>query len=110
MAWQSWTARQWPAARRGRAGDDRTVTFSVPRWWRRRSLRARVTMTTTLGLAVALAAAALLLRGAVQGSLTREVDGSARQGAREVAALADTNQLPRTVLAGTLTVQVLRPD
>jgi len=67
-------------------------------------------MTTTLGLAVALAAAALLLRGAVQGSLTREVDGNARQGARQVAALADTNQLPRTVLAGTLTVQVLRPD
>ena len=67
-------------------------------------------MTTTLGLAVALAAAALLLRGAVQGSLTREVDGTARQGARQVAALADTNQLPRTVLAGTLTVQVLRPD
>jgi signal transduction histidine kinase len=86
------------------------VIFSVPRWWRRRSLRARVTMTTTLGLAVALAAAALLLRGAVQGSLTREVDGTARQGARQVAALADTNQLPRTVLAGTLTVQVLRPD
>ena len=67
-------------------------------------------MTTTLGLAVALAAAALLLRGAVQGSLTREVDGTARQGARQVAALADTNQLPSTVLAGTLTVQVLRPD
>jgi signal transduction histidine kinase len=67
-------------------------------------------MTTTLGLAVALAAAALLLRGAVQGSLTREVDGTARQGAHQVAALADTNQLPRTVLAGTLTVQVLRPD
>jgi signal transduction histidine kinase len=67
-------------------------------------------MTTTLGLAVALAAAALLLRGAVQGSLTREVDGTARQGARQVAALADTNQLPNTVLAGTLTVQVLRPN
>ena len=49
-------------------------------------------MTTTLGLAVALAAAALLLRGALQGSLTREVDGTARQGAREVAALADANE------------------
>jgi signal transduction histidine kinase len=83
------------------------VILSVPRWWRRRSLRARVTMTTTVGLAVALAAAALLLRGAVEGSLTREVDGTARQGAREVAALADTKQLPDTVLAGTLTVQVL---
>ena len=83
------------------------MILSVSRWWRRRSLRARVTMTTTIGLAVALAAAAVLLRGAVQGSLTREVDGTARQGARQVAALADTNQLPNTVLAGTLTVQVL---
>ena len=83
------------------------MIFSVPRWWRRRSLRARVTMTTTVGLAVALAAAALLLRGALQGSLTREVDGTARQGAREVAALAEANRLPRTLLTGTLTVQVL---
>jgi signal transduction histidine kinase len=83
------------------------VIFSVPRWWRRRSLRARVTMTTTVGLAVALAAAALLLRGALQGSLTREVDGTARQGAHEVAALAEANRLPRTLLTGTLTVQVL---
>lgn len=64
-------------------------------------------MTTTLGLAVALAAAALLLRGALQGSLTREVDGTARQGAREVAALADANRLPNPVQTGTLTVQVL---
>jgi len=69
-------------------------------------------MTTTVGLAVALTAAALLLRGAIQGSLTREVDGTARQGAREVAALADANRLPKPpnpvpVVAGTLTVQVL---
>jgi signal transduction histidine kinase len=64
-------------------------------------------MTTTVGLAIALAAAALLLRSALQGSLTREVDGSARQGAHEVAALAEANRLPRTLLTGTLTVQVL---
>jgi signal transduction histidine kinase len=64
-------------------------------------------MTTTVGLAIALAAAALLLRGALQGSLTREVDGTARQGAHEVAALAEANRLPRTLLTGTLTVQVL---
>ena len=88
------------------------MILSVPRWWRRRSLRARVTMTTTVGLAVALTAAALLLRGAIQGSLTREVDGAARQGAQEVAALADANRLPKPpnpvpVVAGTLSVQVL---
>jgi len=89
--------------------NDRAATISVPGWWRRRSLRARVTMTTTVGLAVALVAAALLLRGALLASLTREVDGTARQGAREVATLASTNQLPDPVPAGTLTIQVLGP-
>jgi signal transduction histidine kinase len=64
-------------------------------------------MTTTVGLAVALAAAALLLRSALEGSLTREVDGTARQGARDVAALANANRLPNPVQTGTLTVQVL---
>ena len=83
------------------------MILSLPRWWRRRSLRARVTMTTTAGLAVALAAAALLLHNAIQGSLTREVDGTARQEAREVATLADANRLPNQLLTGTLTVQVL---
>src|SRR5258708_27566676 len=94
------------------AEDDRTVSFSVSRWWRRRSLRARVTVITSVGLAVALVAAALLLRGALQASLTRGVDGTARQGAREVATLANTNRLPDPVpvVAGTLTVQVLGPD
>jgi signal transduction histidine kinase len=84
----------------------------VPRWWRRRSLRARVTMITTLALAVALVAGAMLLRGTLQGSLTREVDNSARQGGQEVAALINGNQPPPdpVVVAGTLTVQVLGPN
>ena len=56
------------------------MTFSVPRWWRRRSLRARVTMATTVGLAVALVAGAMLLRHALLASLTRQVDRTARQG------------------------------
>jgi signal transduction histidine kinase len=89
------------------------VSFSVSRWWRRRSLRARVTVITSVGLAVALVAAALLLRGALQATLTRGVDSTARQGAREVAALADANRPlphPVPVVAGTLTVQVLGPD
>src|ERR1700722_11664286 len=34
------------------------------RWWRRRSLRARVTLASPAGLALALAAAAVLLSGA----------------------------------------------
>jgi signal transduction histidine kinase len=89
------------------------VTFSVPRWWHRRSLRARVTMTTTAGLAVALVAGAMLLRGTLQASLTRGVDNTARQGGQEVVALINGNQPPPDpvpVVAGTLTVQVLGPD
>jgi len=86
--------------------------LSVPRWWRRRSLRARVTVTTTVGLAVALVAAAMLLRSELRASLTSGVDSTARQGAREVAALANSNRPlpnPVPVVAGTLTVQVLGP-
>ncbi len=94
-----------------RPGDDRSVTMSVPRWWRQRSLRARVTMATTVGLAVALVAGAMLLRGALQASLTRQVDGTARQGGQGVAALINGNRLPDpVVVAGTLTVQVLGAD
>jgi len=87
------------------------VTFSVPRWWRRRSLRARVTMATTVGLAVALVAGAMLLRHALLASLTRQVDSTARQGGQVAAALADGNRLPSPVpvVAGTLTIQVLGP-
>jgi signal transduction histidine kinase len=82
----------------------------VSRWWRRRSLRARLTIITTVGLAVALVVAAMLLRATLRASLTRDVDSTARQGAREVAALADANRLPNPVLVpGTLTIQVLGP-
>jgi signal transduction histidine kinase len=82
----------------------------VSRWWRRRSLRARLTVITTAGLAVALIVGAMLLRATLRTSLTRDVDNTARQGAREVAALAQANRLPKLLLVpGTLTVQVLDP-
>jgi signal transduction histidine kinase len=83
----------------------------VSRWWRRRSLRARLTIITTAGLTVALVVAAMLLRITLRASLTRDVDNTARQGAREVAALADANRLPNPVpvAAGTLSIQVLDP-
>ena len=82
----------------------------MSRWWRRRSLRARLTVITTAGLAVALIVGALLLRATLRASLTRDVDNTARQGAREVAALANANRLPPLLLVpGTLTVQVLDP-
>jgi len=79
------------------------------RWWRRRSLRARLTLITSAGLALALAGAAVLLVNALRLSLVRGLDDSARQGAAEVAALIDQNRLPDPVPvgSGTITVQVL---
>ncbi len=79
------------------------------RWWRRRSLRARLTLITSAGLALALAAAAVLLVNALRVSLIRGLDDSARQGALEVAALIDQNRLPDPVpvAPGTITIQVL---
>jgi len=85
-------------------------TGGPARWWRRRSLRARVTLASTAGLALALVVAAVLLSSALRLSLTRSLDNSARQGAREVAALYDEHRLPATgvpVVPGTITVQVL---
>ena len=78
-------------------------------WWRRRSLRARLTLITSAGLALALAGAAVLLVNALRISLIRGLDDSARQGAVEVAALIDQNRLPSPVpvAPGTITIQVL---
>jgi signal transduction histidine kinase len=79
------------------------------RWWRRRSLRARLTLITSAGLALALAVAAVLLVNALRVALIHGLDDSARQGAVEVAALIDQNRLPNPVpvAPGTLTIQVL---
>jgi signal transduction histidine kinase len=78
-------------------------------WWRRRSLRARLTLITSAGLAVALALAAVLLAGALRVALVDGLDVSARQGAIEVAALLDQGRLPSPVPVppDTVTVQVL---
>ena len=78
-------------------------------WWRRRSLRARLTLTAAAGLAVSLAGVAILLMGTLSITLNRGLDNSARQTAREVAALVDANRLPDPVpvAAGTAVVQVI---
>jgi signal transduction histidine kinase len=77
-------------------------------WWRRRGIRARLTLVVSAGLAVTLAAGAVLLFIVLRVSLTRGLDDTARQGAREVAALADKNlPEPVPVANGTLSVQVL---
>ena len=78
-------------------------------WWRRRSLRARLTLTAAGGLAVALTAVAILLMSVLGVTLDRGLDNSARQTGQEVAALVDANRLPNPVpvAAGTAVVQVI---
>jgi signal transduction histidine kinase len=83
--------------------------LGLTRWWRRRSLRARLTVTAALGLSVALAGLATLLITTLSLALDRGLDQSARQTGREVAALVDANRLPNPVpvAAGTAVVQVV---
>jgi signal transduction histidine kinase len=78
------------------------------RWWRRRGLRARVTIMAAVGLIVAFVAIDLLLFNALRVSLTRSADDTARSGAVEVQSLIDTNRLPDPVpVTGDITIQVL---
>jgi signal transduction histidine kinase len=84
---------------------------AAARWWRRRGLRARVTLTAAAGLLIAIVAADLLLFNALRAALTRSVDDSARAGATQIVALIDENRLPNPVpvAEGTMTIQVLDP-
>ncbi|MDH2429508.1 ATP-binding protein [Sphaerisporangium sp. TRM90804] len=78
-------------------------------WWRRKSLRFRLTATASAALAVALAAAASLLVSVLGRALISSTDDVAYQRAREVAALADAGRLYDNSVAvsdGTI-VQVL---
>ena len=88
---------------------DRPPGSRLSGWWRRRGLRARLTITATAGLAVALAAGAALGTRALADSLVTGLDGTARQGAKGVAALVNAGRLPDPVpvAGGTVTVQVL---
>jgi signal transduction histidine kinase len=83
--------------------------FGLARWWRRRSLRARLTLTAAAGLAVALAGLAVLMMTTLVLVLDHGLDISARQTGQEVAALVDANRLPNPVpvAAGTAVVQVV---
>jgi len=82
---------------------------ALARWWRRRGLRARVTLTAALGLLVALIAADLLLFNALRVSLTRSVDDTAHTAAAQVVALINEGRLPDPVPVVTGTIQVLSP-
>jgi signal transduction histidine kinase len=106
---RSWTG---DARRLGRWWLGHGLGPLLARWWRRRGLRARVTLIAALGLLVALIAGDLLLLNTLRLSLTRSVDDTARSGATEVAALIDAGRLPVPVpvAAGTVTIQVLGPS
>ncbi|WP_248959170.1 sensor histidine kinase [Sphaerisporangium perillae] len=77
-------------------------------WWRRRSLRFRLTASASAALAVALGAAAWLLVGVLGQALVDSTDKIAYQRARDVVALADDGRLydPVAVSDGTI-IQVL---
>ncbi|HTU75968.1 MAG TPA: HAMP domain-containing sensor histidine kinase [Trebonia sp.] len=80
----------------------------LTRWWWRRGLRARVTITAAAGLLVAFAAFDLLLFNVLRVSVTRSLDDSTRQSASGVVALINANRLPSPVpVAPGITVQVL---
>ncbi|HEV2371764.1 MAG TPA: hypothetical protein VGS19_06295, partial [Streptosporangiaceae bacterium] len=85
------------------------MEIPVLRWWRHRNLRARLTVATTAGLALALLAAGIALRGTLRSSLTRGLDETARQEAQAVVALEAARPLPDPVpvVGGAITVQVL---
>ncbi|HZD02600.1 MAG TPA: ATP-binding protein [Actinomycetes bacterium] len=79
-------------------------------WWRRRTLRARLTMLATLVVAVGLLAGSALLLVSLHTSLLAAVDDTARQQAADVAALVDSDRLPDPIpvaSAGTVLVQVV---
>src|ERR1700753_1636399 len=83
--------------------------FGLARWWRRRSLRGRLTLTDAAGLAGALGGLAAVVMTTLSLELQTGTDNSARQTGREVAALVDANRLPNPVpvAAGIAVVQVV---
>ncbi|HEY2043041.1 MAG TPA: ATP-binding protein [Jatrophihabitans sp.] len=72
----------------------------VSMWWRRRSLRARITITATVLFTVALIVAGVVLLVTVGKSLVNTLDTSAERTGNEVAALVQNRNLPNPVLAG----------
>ena len=67
------------------------------RWWRRRSLRARLVLIGTFGLAAGFLAGGLVLFAVLGLTLQRTVDDAALSTARDVATLAAAGQLPDPV-------------
>ncbi|WP_084464754.1 sensor histidine kinase [Microtetraspora fusca] len=77
-------------------------------WWRRRSLRFRLTATASAVLALALAVSAYVFVGVLGRALAGTIDDEVYQRAREVVALADAGRLgDRIVTTDNTIVQVL---
>ncbi len=80
-------------------------------WWRRKSLRFRLTATASAILALALAASAYVFVGVLGRALVNTIDDQVYQRAREVVALADADNLTDPIVSTDNTiVQVLSPD
>jgi signal transduction histidine kinase len=78
------------------------------RWWRRMSLRARLIVIGTGGLALAFALGGVALLAALGLALQQNVDREALGAARDVAALVDAGALPQPIpVAGGHIVQVV---
>src|SRR6185437_6117427 len=72
----------------------------ILRWWRWRSLRARITVLATALFTLALALAGGILLFTVGKSLLNTLDSSAERTGGEVAALVQSGRLPKELLAG----------
>lgn len=82
------------------------------RWWRRRSLRARLTAAATLVIAVSMIGLSALLVLRLRASLIAGIDGVARQRAQDVAAAVTANS-PSPLLSaaeGEAAIQVVAAD
>ncbi|MFC0865584.1 ATP-binding protein [Sphaerimonospora cavernae] len=80
-------------------------------WWRRRSLRFRLTVTASAVLTLGLAVSAYVFVAVLGRALLTSIDDEVYQRAREVVALSDAGRLPDPVLTPDNTIiQVLGPD
>jgi signal transduction histidine kinase len=84
------------------------VAWAGGRWWRLWSLRARLTVVSTLLLGAGIVGAALLLSRTTEHSLQSATDGGALQTARDVAELVDAGRLPDPVPIGSEEISVLQ--
>ncbi|TKK85353.1 HAMP domain-containing protein [Herbidospora galbida] len=74
------------------------------RWWRRRSLRVRLTVVATAVLGVGLAVAAWVFVNVLGRSLIATIDDEVTSRAREIVALSDANRLDGEIVPTKATI------